>query len=424
MAVGSGLSATLGFAQETTPGVPVVVTRFVEFDSESLNVKKRTVQGVGLRGGSLTRRGSRRLVVSRDVQGAVNFDAPSSSLGLILQQMMGSFATTATALGGGLFQQIHNVGSVAGKSFTTQVVRPDITGVLAQNAYTYTGCKVVDWTLSAQFNTLVKLSLTIDAQDLVTPSNNFAGTTLAASVTAGAVSISTAATIAAGSYILIGAGLTSEVLLTGTVTGAGPYAVQIVGTAVAYAHASGVAVSSATGVNAGAAAALQAASYTAGTGLFAYDYAGSQLVAGGVTSVVSGVWTNTGGTVVGNVRTVNIKATRPVKNDRYGLGSAIKSEQIENDYMTFVAAFDIEYASPYFTQNYLADVPLCVVLKFTSPVTGGYLQIFAPVGFQDDGAEPNVAGPDILIPKLNLAVLDDGVNGAMQVVYVSTDAAV
>ena len=92
--------------------------------------------------------------------------------------------------------------------------------------------------------------------------------------------------------------------------------------------------------------------------------------------------------------------------------------------MTFAAALDVEYASPYFAQNYLADVPLCVVLKFTSPVSGGYLQVFMPVAFQDDGAEPNVAGPDILIPKLNLAVLDDGVNGALQIVYVSTDAAV
>ena len=424
MAVGSGLSGSLGFAQETTPGVPVAVTRFFEFESETINIKKRTVQGVGVRGGALTRRGSRRVPVSRDAQGAVNFDAPTGSLGLVLQQMVGSFSTTATSIGGGLFQQIHNVGSVAGKSFTTQIVRPDITGVLAQNAFTFTGCKVVDWTISAQMNAQVKLSLSIDAQDAVTPSNNFAGTTLSALVAAAATSISTVATVPQGSYILIGVGLTAEVLLTGVPSGAGPFTIPIVGTPVAYGHASGVAVTSATGVNPGAAATLQSPSYTSGLSIFAYDYAGSQLVAGGSTSVASGVWTNTGGTVVANVRSVSIKGTRPVKNDRFGLGSAVKSEQIENDYMTFAAALDVEYASPYFTQNYLADVPLCVVLKFTSPVSGGYVQVFMPVAFQDDGAEPNVAGPDILIPKLNLAVLDDGVNGALQIVYVSTDAAV
>ena len=286
MAVGSGLSSSLGIAQETTPGVPVVVTRFFEFDSESMNIKKRTVQGVGLRGGALTRRGSRRIVVSRDATGGVTFDAPTSSFGLAIQQMMGSFSTTATALGGGLFQQIHNVGSVAGKSFTMQIVRPDTSGVLAQNAYTYTGCKVADWTLSAQINAQVKLTLTVDAQDAYTPSNNFAATTLAASVTVGAVSLSTIATVPAGSYVIIGSGLTSEVLLTGTPTGAGPYAIPVVGTAVAYAHASGVAVSSTTGVNPGTAVALQAPSYTAGISLFSYDYLGSQLVAGGATSVV------------------------------------------------------------------------------------------------------------------------------------------
>jgi hypothetical protein len=46
------------------------------------------------------------------------------------------------------------------------------------------------------------------------------------------------------------------------------------------------------------------------------------------------------------------------------------------------------------------------------------------VGFQEDGSGPQVAGPDIIIQKFKTTLLDDGVNGSLQVVYTSTDAAV
>ena len=422
MAVGSGLSSTFGIATEATVGTPVAVTRFAEFDSESLSMKKHTVQGVGLRGGALTKRGSRRQVTSREAGGSVAFDAPTASFGLFLQHMIGSFSTTPTSLGGGLFQQIHHTGSLQGKPFTTHMVKPDTSGVLTQNAYTYVGCKVTDWDISGAANGEVKVSLTIDAIDQATPSNNFAGTTLSSSASANASSISTAATIAAGSYILIGSGLTAEVVVTGTPTGAGPFTIPV-SPNLAYAHASASAVTSATAVNYGAAVALQAASYTAGTSIFSYDAAGSQLIAGGVTTVVSGLWTNTGGVAVGNVRSVSVKGTNPLKTDRLGIGSALKSEQLENDYRSYMLDAEIEYTSPYFYQNYAADTALCMVLKFTAP-GGGYLQLFMPAVFQNDGTDPDVAGPDILIPKLSFEALDDGVNGTIQVVYVSTDAAV
>jgi len=422
MAVGSGLSAQLGIVTETTPGTPVAVTRFYEFDKETMSEKKHTVQGVGLRAGALTKRGSRRVQTAREAGGTVGFDVPTSGLGLTLQHMLGSFSTTATSLGGGLFQQIHNTGSLQGKAFTTQIVKPDYTGVLAQNAYTYTGCKITDWTISGQTEAQLKLELTIDAMDQFTPSTAWAGTTLASSASAAGTSISATATIAAGSYILIGTGLTAEVVLTGTPTGAGPFTIPV-SPALAYAHASASPVTSPTAVNYGAPAALQAASYTAGTSIFSYDATGSTLIAGGSTTVVSGVWTNTGGVAVGNVRSFTLKGTNPLKLDRFGIGSAIKSEPIENDYRSYPLEAEVEYGSAYFYQNYAADTALALLLKFTAP-GGVYLQFYVPVAFQNDGTDPEVSGPDILIPKLQFEILDDGTNGALQAVLVNTDAAV
>ena len=80
MALGAGLSASFGIGTETTPLTPVAVTRFAEFDSESMATKKHVVQGVGLRGGGLVRRATRRIYVSREAQGGVNFDAMTNGL--------------------------------------------------------------------------------------------------------------------------------------------------------------------------------------------------------------------------------------------------------------------------------------------------------------------------------------------------------
>ena len=316
MALGAGLSATFGIATETTPLTPVAVTRFAEFDSETMALKKKIVQGAGLRGGGLVRRAARRFEVAREVQGGVNFDAVTNGFGLFLQHMLGSYSTTPVSIGGGLYRQIHNTGPLAGKTFTTQIVKPDTTGVLAPQAFTYPGCKITDWELSAASAGQLKVKLTIDAIDEATPSNGFTSTTTSASAIAAAASISTVVSIPAGSWVVLDTGLLAEVVQTGTPTGAGPYTIPITTPGgLAQAHASGVYVGSATNVNYGAATAIQTASYNAASSLFGYQQ--GKIVAGGTTSSVSGLWTNTGGQTVANVRTVSIKGktrSRPARS--------------------------------------------------------------------------------------------------------------
>jgi hypothetical protein len=418
--IGSGLSATGGIVQETVPGVPVAVSRFVEFDSETFTQKKHTVQGQGVRGGALVRRGSRRIEVAREAGGDISFDVPTNGLGLWLEQMLGSFGATATSIGGGLYKQVHTIGTLQGKTFTTQILKPDTAGLLTTEAFTYPGCKVTGWELDAAQNAQVKLKLTVDALDELTPANAVAGTTLASATTAGAVSISTTATIAAGSYITIGTGLTAEVLLTGTPTGSGPYTIPVTPN-VAYVHASASTVGSPTGVNAGAAAGLQTASYTAGISLFGFD--GGQLIVGGTTVTTSGAFVNTGGVVAANVRTVSLKGTNALKVDRWGLGQTVRSEQLENGFRDYTAAVEIEYANRYYYDIYAADAALCLQLNFTAH-NGSILTFYCPVGFQDDGASPQVGGPDIITQKLAFTILDDGVNGSLQAVFTSTDSVV
>jgi hypothetical protein len=334
--------------------------------------------------------------------------------------MLGSFAATATSIGGGLYQQIHTPASLQGKAFTLQIVKPDTTGTLGPQAFTYPGCKVTAWELSAQMGQQLGIKLTIDAIDEATPSNAFASTTLASSASALATTISTVASIATGTYITIGSGLTAEVRLTTGVSGAGPYTVTV--PALTYAHASGSSVGSATGTNYGSAAVLQAASFVSTIGQ--YDFSNGALVAGGVTSVVSSVWTVTGGTTVANVRSVSLKGSNPLKVDRWGLGSQLRSEQLENNWRDYSAAVQVDYNSRAYYDAYAADAALALVLTFTARSGGAVLQFYAPVAFQSDGASPQVPGPDTIIQSLNFDILDDGTNGPLQAIYTSTDASV
>lgn len=422
MALGAGLSATFGIATETTVGTPVAATRFYEFSSETMGLKKHIAQASGLRGGGLVRRAARRVDVAREAHGGINFDVTTSGMGVLLQHMLGSFSTAPVSANGGLYKQIHNTGALAGKSFTMQIVKPDTTGVLAPQAFTYPGCKITGWELAVAQQGLLQIKLTIDALDEATPSNAFAATTLSSATTAAATSFSSVATIPAGSWVVVDSGLNAEVVQTGTPTGAGPYSIPVTSPGgLALAHASGVYVGSATNVNYGSAAGLATASYTAGTTMFAFQQ--GKIIAGGSTTAVAGQWTNTGGQTVANVRTVSIKGTNPVKADRWGLGQQVRSEQLDNNWRDYTAALDVEYNGRAFYDAYAADIPTVMQLTFTAP-NGAVLQVYAPVGFQEDGASPSVAGPDILMQKLSLTLLDDGTNGALQVVYTSTDVAV
>ena len=422
MAVGAGLSASFGIATETTPGVPVAVTRFVEFDSESIAMKKHTVQGAGLRNGARVKRSARRILTGREFNGDVQFDPTTNGFGLFLQHMLGSTPGAPTSIGGGLFRQVHNTGPLSGKSFTAQVLRPDTSGVLTQGAFTYTGCKITDWELSAKANEQLQAKFTIDALDEATPSNGFAATTLSALTTAGATSFTAVASIPAGSWVVVDTGANAEVVQTGTPSGAGPYTIPVSSAGgLKVGHATGVYVGSATGVNYGAATALQTASYNATTTLFGFN--NGSLIAGGTTATTGGLYTNTGGQVVANVTSVTISGKNAVDTGRFSLGSSIRSEQLDNGWAEYTADVEVEYSGRAFYDAYAADLQIDLQLTFTSP-GGNVLTITAPAGFQDDGATPNVGGPDLITQKLKFTLLDDGVNGPIQAVYVSTDAAV
>ena len=172
MAIPSGLAGSIGIATEATQGTAITPTHFLEFNSESMKMVKNTVTGVGLRGGGLYQRTSRRVVTSWGAAGGINFDAPYNSLGLWLQHMVGSFGTlnsVAQQSASAAYLQTHTPGPLAGKTFTMQIGKPDTGGTV--RPFTYVGCKIKDWTLTCELNKYATFALSIDAWQELTPDN-------------------------------------------------------------------------------------------------------------------------------------------------------------------------------------------------------------------------------------------------------------
>jgi hypothetical protein len=159
--IGSGLGATVGFAQESTVGTAVTVTRWPFMVSEALKGKKNIAESSALTG-SLLRSASHRAVVGFGADGQMNFEAQDRQLGLFFQNMLG---VVPTITGSSVYTQTYALGNPTGMSFTTQVGRPTTAGV--QEAFTYNGCKIKSWELSCSQGQIAKFTVDIDAWEEV-----------------------------------------------------------------------------------------------------------------------------------------------------------------------------------------------------------------------------------------------------------------
>lgn len=162
MAIGSGLAAQIGFAAESTYGTYVAPTRFLEFNKADLKKVKNTVQGGGLAAGRFAQLGSRRAVTSEAAAGSVEMEVINKGFGLLLAHLLGSSATAVQQGGSTAYLQAHTLGDNFGKSLTTQVGVPDLTGTV--RPYTYKGCKLTGAEFSCKVDELLTASFDVDGR--------------------------------------------------------------------------------------------------------------------------------------------------------------------------------------------------------------------------------------------------------------------
>lgn len=164
MGFGAGISAQFGIADETTFNTFTTPTRFYEFDSESIDYRKQTQVGQGLRAGGQLASSNRRVVTTFDAGGDVMMDIPTRGLGLLLKHAMGS-APSGTVVTTGVYSYAFTLGDTYGRSFVAQVGVPQYGGTVTPK--TVTGCKVSGFELSVANAGIAKGKFTIDGAGLV-----------------------------------------------------------------------------------------------------------------------------------------------------------------------------------------------------------------------------------------------------------------
>lgn len=156
------LNTQLGIAAETTYGTPVTVTRFYEYDSESIRLQQGRVNSMALRTGTRVQRSDRFEPYRIGAAGSVVMPVPTKGFGLMLTQMLGT--STIGTVTDSNYTQTHTIGSLLGDFFTLQLARPFNPSGTVQ-AFTYHGCKVTDWSLSCDIDGFLTAEIGIDAED-------------------------------------------------------------------------------------------------------------------------------------------------------------------------------------------------------------------------------------------------------------------
>lgn len=164
MSIPSGLSAQIGFVDESTYGTPVTVTRFYEFLNESLKMEIERIESSALRSGSRMLRSDRWSVGKKTVGGDVTFELANKSFGFLFKHCLGGVATAQPDAGGAptVYKHTFTPGDYP-VSMTGQVGRTDTGGTT--RPFTYHGLRVTGWELGCSVGEIATLKLTLLGED-------------------------------------------------------------------------------------------------------------------------------------------------------------------------------------------------------------------------------------------------------------------
>lgn len=151
------------------------------------------------------------------------------------------------------------------------------------------------------------------------------------------------------------------------------------------------------------------------------------LILGGTVSTSASVSSVSGGASVSLLKDVSVKPTNPLDTDRFYVGSAFKAEQLVNNFRQITGSATIAFNDLTTVYNaFKADTPVALQLNFTGPVISGSthsaLNLLIPNIYWDKDSI-SVQGPQLIDQVLAFTGLSDGTNNALQLQYVTLDAA-
>lgn len=151
----------LGIKAESTYGTPVVVDRFYEYTSETLNPRMGRTKASGLRSGARVERTDRRLPYRLGAAGNITMDVPTKGFGLMMKMIFGGAAISGATDSN--YTQTFTIADLTGDMFTAQVNRQ--TNDAADKAFTFHGGKVVAAELSMDPEGVLVASIDCDFED-------------------------------------------------------------------------------------------------------------------------------------------------------------------------------------------------------------------------------------------------------------------
>lgn len=155
-----GLAGQFGYKSETTVGTGVTVDKFLPITSESVKANRERLESNGVRAGRLTRQYWK--AGKTTINGSIALDLWNLDVGTLLLHCFGAVNTTGT----GPYTHTFTPSDLTGKALTIQFGRPDLSGTV--RAFTYAGCKVSGWSLSANVGEIASMDLDIVAMSETT----------------------------------------------------------------------------------------------------------------------------------------------------------------------------------------------------------------------------------------------------------------
>lgn len=162
----TGLAATwTSPVAESTYGVAPSLSgaKFTACKSDSVELKKVTVQGKGLFSGKMYPQAARRQIAGWSCGGQIPLDLPARGLQQWLFPMFGSYGQTASALTEDMatlaYKAVHAPGPLETNSFCWQKGVPAVdTGTI--EPVTYVGGKISEWEISMAKDEIAQLNIT------------------------------------------------------------------------------------------------------------------------------------------------------------------------------------------------------------------------------------------------------------------------
>ena len=430
--VGSGLASQIVVKDEATFGVAPALTSGInsyEFKSDTLELKKTTVEGEGLAPGRVYRRAKRRVLTNYDLNGDLVMELPTRNFGWWLRHMIGDFTETPTQVGvSGIYQTVFQpVSTLKGHSFCMQKGVPAADNA-AVEPFTYVGCKVTGWEIGVATGAIGSFTLHIDGR------NELAGTGNGDPLNGAVPSLATWAGPTSGLGMSVFHFRQAQLFTGGTPTLSGggtitPPAVPASGTPQTnttgqniWVTTTGGTVTAVTVTGPGAPPALT------GNGSILLPPACSITL----TYSAAPTWTwkqaivsLAGETAAGNIKDVTVTATQNFDTNRIFVGTqGFKAEQIENAYRALAGSFTIEWLSSEAMYNaFAADTTTSLQLTFTGATvsTSNYLLDIIIPNIKLEGESPKVPGPSVITQQVPFTGYDDETTVPIQVTYQSED---